>query len=183
MGFQVVDALQVGGEQADDQIAGLNRRRGKHIGHVGTAVQDDEIHQLCGSVDQLEYHSIFDFRIAQRIFAGGIAHQADEGIAFEHRNMACHQRGVDFYAAQDLPHRGVGLDDLLRQPDREHGDADLRVDDDGFPLVAGQGFCQDAGKHTFPAPRAAPDSNDFSHRKLLSQGRNALDFLQNKCII
>lgn len=129
------------------------------------------------------YHSIFDFRIAQRILTGGIAHQADERIAFEHRNMACHQCGVDLHAAQDLPHRGVGLDDLLRQPDREHGDADLRVDDDGFPLVAGQGFCQDAGKHAFPAPRAAPDSNDFSHRKLLSQGWNALDFLQNKCII
>ena len=89
--------------------------------------------------------------------------------------MACHQRGVDLHAAQYLSYGGVGLNDLLRQPDREHGDTDFRIDDDRFPLVAGQGFCQDAGKHTFSAPWAAPDGNDFSHRKLLSQGRNALD--------
>ena len=56
-----------------------------------------------------------------------------------------------------------------------YGNTDFRIDDDRFPLVAGQGFCQDAGKHTFSAPWAAPDGNDFSHRKLLSQGRNALD--------
>ena len=99
MGFQIVDALQVGSKQADDQIAGLNRRRGEHIGHAGTAVQNDKIHQPGGGVDQLEYHGVFDFRITQRILTGGIAHQADERIAFEHRDMACHQRGVDLYAA------------------------------------------------------------------------------------
>lgn len=90
-------------------------------------------------------------------------------------NMPCHQRGIDFHAAQYLPYRGIGLNDLLRQPHRKHRNTDFRIDDDRFPLVAGQGFCQNAGKHTFSAPWAAPDGNDFSHRKLLSQGRNALD--------
>ena len=65
--------------------------------------------------------------------------------------------------------RGV-LNDLLRQPHRKHRNTDFRIDDDRFPLVAGQGFCQNAGKHTFSAPWAAPDSNNFSHsRRLLSK--------------
>ena len=161
--FQVIDALQVGCKQPHDQIAALNRGGREHIGHVGTAVQNDEIHQLGGCIDQLLNHAIFDLRITQGIFAGTVSHQADERIAFQHCDMACHQRSVDLYAAEDLAYRGVSLYNLLRQPDREHWDADLRIDDDGFALIAGQGLCQNAGKHGFPAPRTAPDGNDFSH--------------------
>ena len=112
--LQVVDAFQVGRQDADHQIAGFNGRRGKHIRHVGTAVQDYEINQLGGGIDQLEHHPVLGFRIAERVLTCRIAHQADERIAFENRDMTCDKRGVDLHAAQDLPHRGVGLNDLLR---------------------------------------------------------------------
>ena len=64
MGFQVIHALQVGRQNTDDQIPRLNRRGSEYIRHIGTAVQDDEIHQLRGGVDQLEHHGVFDFRVA-----------------------------------------------------------------------------------------------------------------------
>ena len=48
MGFQVIHALQVGRQNTDDQIPRLNRRGSEYIRHIGTAVQDDEIHQLRG---------------------------------------------------------------------------------------------------------------------------------------
>ena len=77
--------------------------------------------------------------------------------------MACHQCSVDLHAAQYLPYRGIGLEGSA--PVATPGVMGTRhfcIDDDRFPLVAGQGFCQDAGKHTFPRSPGCPRRGDPS---------------------
>ena len=79
--------------------------------------------------------------------------------------MTGNQRGIDFHTAQNLTDRGVGLDDLLRQPDRKHRDVHIGIDNDGFPLVPCQGLCQNTAKHGFAAAGASPDGDNFTHNE------------------
>lgn len=111
------------------------------------------------------YHSIFDLWVAQRIFSCRIAHHPNEGIVFQHCHMTGNQRCVNLHTAQNLADRGIGLDDLFRQPDRQHRDIHIGIDNDGFPLVPGQGFGQNTAEHGFAAAGASPDGDNFTHNE------------------
>lgn len=39
------------------------------------------------------------------------------------------------------------------------------LDNDGFPLVPGQGFCQNTAEHGFAAAGASPDGDNFTHNE------------------
>ena len=67
----------------------------------------------------------------------------------------------------NLADRGIGLDDLLRQPDRQHRDIHIGIDNDGFPLVPGQGFGQNTAEHGFAAAGASPDGDNLPITKIL----------------
>ena len=116
-------------------------------------------------MNELQYHGIFDFWVAQRVFSCRIAHHPNEGIVFQHCHMTGDQRCINLHTAQNLADRGIGLDDLLRQPDRQHRDIHIGIDNDGFPLVPGQGFGQNTAEHGFAAAGASPDGDNFTHNE------------------
>ena len=41
----------------------------------------------------------------------------------------------------------------------------LNGSNDGFPLVPGQGFCQNTAEHGFAAAGASPDGDNFTHNE------------------
>ena len=62
--LQVVDPFQVRGQDADDQVAGLDGGGGEHVGHGGAAVQYQVVHQASGGGYELQRHPVVGVRVA-----------------------------------------------------------------------------------------------------------------------
>ena len=158
---QVVQATQVRRDDPDGQVRGLDGGGREEVEHVGAAVQDDVVHQLCRLRDEQLYLFVLQFRVGEGVLPGGIAHDADEGVLLQDGDALRHQGRVDLQAGQHVPDGGACLQDALRLPDGQHGRAGVRVDDEGLVLVRCQHLGEAAAEHGLPAAGVAPYSDDL----------------------
>ena len=93
--LQVVDAFQVGGKDADDQVAGLDGGGSEYVGHGGAAVQYQVVHQAPSG----GYEPVVGVRVAQGVLTGAVPHEPYERVVLKYRHMAGDQGRVNLHAA------------------------------------------------------------------------------------